>query len=132
MRPVLIISAGWDDCLVEGKGGKNEKERPHLLTLINVNANDSHRFLISPLFASLPLFIMTLSLYFHNLRELFIYYLLHWEKTQFLMRLCKLTLPPFLVILVSDWRKPTNQRLAQWKTSFWLWTDKHFVIMVVI
>lgn len=49
VRPVLIISAGWDDCLVEGKGGKKkEKERPHLLALINLNANDSHRFLISP------------------------------------------------------------------------------------
>lgn len=27
VRPVLIISAGWDDCLVEGKGGEKKRKR---------------------------------------------------------------------------------------------------------
>lgn len=95
VRPALIISAGWDDCLVEGKGGKNEKERPHLLPLINVNANDSHRFLICPYLHPSPFSLWHRRSTFIICRNclfvcLFIIFVIK-KKSQFLMRLCSFT-----------------------------------------
>lgn len=122
--------------LWRAKEEKNEKERPHLLALINLNANDLRRFVVSPYLHSSPFSLCyRRSTFIICVNCLFICFL-----HQFPMRLCELTSPSRTpgvksrhlfceniccsVILVSYETKPANQ-MQNWPAG-----RQHVVLFV--